>query len=172
VSMLVLPRLLMRTVCLLYRPQNYICARHRICALFSYQPHLVSIASDRCILSLIFHFMVATPVSPTLEGTVSPTSTYRTPEGASPVSLSPDAYLPIPGDVHMVHPIMFTPSLNASRTSSIFTSAPESASDNGFPHLDYAGYDSPPPANERLAELRNERRYRMLLVHEFHPSRT
>jgi hypothetical protein len=73
--------------------------------------------------------------------------------------------------VHALHPVMFTPSLNASRSSSIFTSAPESPSEDGNAHLDYDGYDSPPPATERLAELRNERRYRMLLNHDFHPSR-
>lgn len=35
---------------------------------------------------------------------------------------------------------------------------------------DYDGYDSPPPVNELIAEARNERRYRLLLVHDFHPS--
>jgi abelson tyrosine-protein kinase 1 len=36
--------------------------------------------------------------------------------------------------------------------------------------LEHSGYDSPPPTNERIAEMRNERRYRMLLSHDFHPS--
>ncbi|TFY60519.1 hypothetical protein EVJ58_g5101 [Rhodofomes roseus] len=36
--------------------------------------------------------------------------------------------------------------------------------------LDPPGYQSPPPFDERTAEFRNERRYRMLLQHEFHPS--
>lgn len=31
--------------------------------------------------------------------------------------------------------------------------------------------DSPPPLDEALADIKNERRYRMLLQHEFHPSR-
>jgi abelson tyrosine-protein kinase 1 len=31
--------------------------------------------------------------------------------------------------------------------------------------------DSPPPLDETLANIKNERRYRMLLQHEFHPSR-
>jgi len=32
--------------------------------------------------------------------------------------------------------------------------------------------DSPPPLDEVLAKIKDERRYRMLLQHEFHPSRT
>jgi hypothetical protein len=77
---------------------------------------------------------------------------------------------PRPGDVHPVHPVMFIPSMNPSRASSLFTSAPDSLSEDGLVQLDYAGYESPPPANEQLAESRNERRYRMLLSHEYHPS--
>ncbi|KAJ3745993.1 hypothetical protein DFH05DRAFT_1394532 [Lentinula detonsa] len=37
---------------------------------------------------------------------------------------------------------------------------------------EYGGYDSPPPVNDLIAEARNERRYRLLLVHDFHPSLT
>ena len=33
------------------------------------------------------------------------------------------------------------------------------------------GRYSPPPSNDILAEARNERRYRLLLEHHFHPSR-
>lgn len=33
------------------------------------------------------------------------------------------------------------------------------------------GRYSPPPSNVILAEARNERRYRLLLEHQFHPSR-
>ena len=33
------------------------------------------------------------------------------------------------------------------------------------------GRHSPPPSNVILAEARNERRYRLLLEHQFHPSR-
>ncbi|KAJ3927538.1 MAG: hypothetical protein NXY57DRAFT_1105715 [Lentinula lateritia] len=36
----------------------------------------------------------------------------------------------------------------------------------------YDGYDLPPLANDLIAEAQNERRYRLLLVHEFHPSLT
>lgn len=47
----------------------------------------------------------------------------------------------------------------------------DSHSESGI-MLDPPGYHSPPPMDERLAEFRNERRYRMLLQHEFHPSCT
>jgi abelson tyrosine-protein kinase 1 len=70
----------------------------------------------------------------------------------------------------MPQPVLFTPSIN--NASSIFeTATSESDDDNNLDLLVYEGYDSPPPANERLAELRNERRYRLLLDHEFHRSR-
>ncbi|EGN91777.1 hypothetical protein SERLA73DRAFT_100155 [Serpula lacrymans var. lacrymans S7.3] len=69
----------------------------------------------------------------------------------------------------MPQPVIYTPSpsapasLSSSRSSSLFTS-----------RVDYAGYDSPPPLDERLAESRNERRYRLLAksTHEFHHSLT
>ena len=108
--------------------------------------------------------LASTPSAP--DGVSSPSDDYH----SAPLSPLSDTYLPKPGDVHAVHPVMFTPSINASRSSSIFTSVPESASDEGVTFPDYEGYDSPPPANERLAELRSERRYRMLLNHDFHPS--
>lgn len=34
----------------------------------------------------------------------------------------------------------------------------------------FDGPDSPPPANDRIAQVKNERRYRLMLTHEFHPS--
>jgi len=36
----------------------------------------------------------------------------------------------------------------------------------------YAGYNSPPPADDIIAQIKNERRYRLLLTHEYHPSLT
>jgi abelson tyrosine-protein kinase 1 len=36
---------------------------------------------------------------------------------------------------------------------------------------DYDRYDSPLPVDERIAELRNERRYRYLLTHDYNASR-
>lgn len=75
----------------------------------------------------------------------------------------------------MPEPVLYTPSgPNSSRASSIFTSTPSLSSEEDILNIvvDYEGYDSPPPADERIADMRNERRYRLLLVHEFHPSRT
>ncbi|KAJ7144142.1 hypothetical protein C8R44DRAFT_691771 [Mycena epipterygia] len=68
-------------------------------------------------------------------------------------------------------PVVYT---SSSRASSIFTPSTKSSSVDDltdFP-LDYGGYESPMPADERIAEIRNERRYRLLLVHDFHPSLT
>ncbi|KAF8890966.1 hypothetical protein BD779DRAFT_1515523 [Infundibulicybe gibba] len=73
--------------------------------------------------------------------------------------------------IHMPEPVLYTPSLPSSRASSIFTHTPSTQSEENI-NLVYEGYDSPPPADERIAELRNERRYRLLLAHEFHPSLT
>ncbi|KZT05047.1 uncharacterized protein LAESUDRAFT_750759 [Laetiporus sulphureus 93-53] len=56
-----------------------------------------------------------------------------------------------------------------TRSSSI--SSPDSRSEFGV-MLDPPGYLSPPPIDETLAEIVNERRYRMLLQHEYHPSLT
>lgn len=68
--------------------------------------------------------------------------------------------------------VLYTPSNNCSQSSSLFDTSLVSLTDlieGATP--EYDGYDSPPPANDRIAEIRNERRYRLLLTHEFHPSR-
>ncbi|KAF9069993.1 hypothetical protein BDP27DRAFT_1362916 [Rhodocollybia butyracea] len=94
-----------------------------------------------------------------------------------------------PGRLQMPETVIYTPSRpSSSPTSSIFTSTPsESQSDEGYAEgyegkgrtsagdrkaIEYDGYDSPPPENDLIAEARNERRYRLLLAHEFHPSLT
>ena len=102
------------------------------------------------------------------------------------------------GEVQTAHQVYFIPSLTPSRASSIFvqdsvvgrsgvSGRHESRGDSSEYDIDavrlggvgsgigigwgeFHGYDSPMPMNERSAELRNERRYRMLLTHEFHPS--
>ncbi|KAL1746636.1 hypothetical protein HDZ31DRAFT_33729, partial [Schizophyllum fasciatum] len=61
--------------------------------------------------------------------------------------------------MHMPEPVLYT---SSSRASSLFPEHTGGA--------DYAGYESPPPATEMLAEIKNERRYRLLLNHEYHPS--
>ena len=45
------------------------------------------------------------------------------------------------------------------------------ASDSLFDLSQIKGQHSPPLSNDILAEARNERRYRLLLEHQFHPSR-
>ena len=97
------------------------------------------------------------------------------------VSSSPPTHEPYVPEGHIQkqtsQPVYFLPSGNPSRASSLFTTNPwgsgsgSSGSEEGGNVFDYAGYDSPRPATERMAHLRNERRYRMLLTHEFHPSR-
>ncbi|KIJ58311.1 hypothetical protein HYDPIDRAFT_90991 [Hydnomerulius pinastri MD-312] len=82
--------------------------------------------------------------------------------------------------------VIYTPSTHEpselpSESSSLLTSSPHgSAADlrerNQYHRHDaeFEGYDSPPPINERQAEARNERRYRMLAKHGhgFHHSLT
>ncbi|KAJ7838687.1 hypothetical protein B0H13DRAFT_2239665 [Mycena leptocephala] len=75
---------------------------------------------------------------------------------------------------HMTEEVLFTPS---NRTSSLLASSiPQlNPSEEDLNHLllgNRDGNESPPPADDRMAELRNERRYRLLLSHEFHPSLT
>ncbi|KAF4568598.1 hypothetical protein EYR40_009997 [Pleurotus pulmonarius] len=50
--------------------------------------------------------------------------------------------------------------------------SPSTTSDENLAVWHYSGYDTPPPIDERLKQMRNERRYRMLLTHDFHPSLT
>ncbi|KDQ23602.1 hypothetical protein PLEOSDRAFT_1078986 [Pleurotus ostreatus PC15] len=60
-----------------------------------------------------------------------------------------------------------------SRDSSDFEGvSPSTTSDENIDVWHYSGYDTPPPIDERLKQMRNERRYRMLLTHDFHPSLT
>jgi hypothetical protein len=65
--------------------------------------------------------------------------------------------------------VIYTP-VPSSRASS-FVIPPSASSDEHHNVIDYDGYDSPPPLDERIANIRNERRYRLLLTHDYHPSR-
>ncbi|KAI0070864.1 hypothetical protein K474DRAFT_1607894 [Panus rudis PR-1116 ss-1] len=59
----------------------------------------------------------------------------------------------------------------SSRASSVFLPTPETDSESGYgDQLDESGYLSPVPADETVRMARDERRYRILLQHEFHPS--
>lgn len=66
-------------------------------------------------------------------------------------------------------PFLPTPP-SASRASSVLAEAGDSSTSSSAVIVDNSGYQSPVPADERAAEIRNEKRYRMLLQHEFHPS--
>ena len=68
-------------------------------------------------------------------------------------------------------PVIYTPapSQTSSRTSSILLQ--HQAEDERITVIDLSGYESPPPVDERIAQIKNERRYRLLLTHDYHPSR-
>ncbi|CAA7263929.1 unnamed protein product [Cyclocybe aegerita] len=70
-------------------------------------------------------------------------------------------------DIKMPEPVFFTPA-SSSRSSSI--SIPAAHGDGRINLVDLDGYESPPPIDERLTQTQNERRYRLLLTHEYHPS--
>lgn len=58
--------------------------------------------------------------------------------------------------------------IDRSHTSS---RASSSLHDGHSEHIMFPRHVSPPPPDEQAEISRNERRYRMLLQHEFHPSR-
>lgn len=57
---------------------------------------------------------------------------------------------------------------DASRSSS---RASSSMHDSWSENIEYPRHVSPPPPDEHAHNVRDERRYRLLLQHEFHPSR-
>lgn len=70
-------------------------------------------------------------------------------------------------DIKTPEIVIYTP-LPSSRSSSFVVHA------SGEKHpnvIDYDGYDSPPPPSEMIAMIQNERRYRLLLTHDYHSSR-
>ncbi|KAF8957169.1 hypothetical protein BDZ97DRAFT_1707220 [Flammula alnicola] len=69
--------------------------------------------------------------------------------------------------IKMPEPVFYTPA--SSRSSSVHIGRSEEHI-NVIPSDD--GYDSPPPMDERVAQIRNERRYRLLLTHDHNPSLT
>ncbi|KAF7306038.1 Protein kinase domain-containing protein [Mycena chlorophos] len=73
---------------------------------------------------------------------------------------------------HMTQ-VVFTPSKRGSTLlSSAIPHLNPSEEDLTNLLLNRVGNASPPPVDERMRKLRNERRYRLLLCHEFHPSLT
>lgn len=72
--------------------------------------------------------------------------------------------------IKMPEPVIYTPG-PSSRSSSVLVPSGRSSGEHGVYIISDDGYDSPPPADERIAEIKNERRYRLLLTHAFHSSR-
>lgn len=73
--------------------------------------------------------------------------------------------------IKMPEPVIYTPG-PSSRSSSVFIPSGRSSGEHNVYIISDDGYDSPPPIDERIAEMKNERRYRLLLTHAFHPSLT
>lgn len=74
-------------------------------------------------------------------------------------------------DIKFPEPLLFTPTVSRR------TSVSESASIQSEPSI-MSPYQSrfddpasPPPESDIQAQIRNERKYRLLLTHEYHPSR-
>ncbi|TFK66401.1 hypothetical protein BDN72DRAFT_961779 [Pluteus cervinus] len=60
-----------------------------------------------------------------------------------------------------------------TRTSSTSQSSEDDTHIHGHGHdVHQDGYESPPPTDPVMSDIKNERRYRLLLSHEFHPSLT
>jgi hypothetical protein len=74
-------------------------------------------------------------------------------------------------------PVMYTPSTSRSNSLRIDTPSTLGALDDlgldirGLDEDEPSGARSPLPVDERSAMMRDERRYRMLVEHSFHPSR-
>ncbi|KAG7443814.1 kinase-like protein [Guyanagaster necrorhizus] len=101
----------------------------------------------------------------------SPSASFRT---ARDMSASPPMpslpFREAPMNVHMPEPMAYissAPSSHASSTAESTTPSFQSEDESIRNMMEYDGYDSPP-----VAEARDERRYRLLLTHEFHPSLT
>ena len=145
-------------------------ASRQICILSRFRLCLVSISlmttttaahGLACIAGTTATFYENTPEDNSLS---SADESYQTARGTTPEVEHKER------PASSVQPLM--PSPEWSRRSSLgMSDTDDSHSESGM-MLDPPGYQSPPPLDERLAEFRNERRYRMLLQHEFHPSRT
>ncbi|KAI0945901.1 hypothetical protein AcV7_010017 [Taiwanofungus camphoratus] len=98
---------------------------------------------------------------------MSSDTSYETARGDMSVSVDAPSHTPDPDPI-TVSPVTI---VARSRASSLFTDSQDSRSEGGI-LTDLPGYESPPPVDDLRAEMRDERRYRMLLQHEFHPSLT
>jgi len=73
-------------------------------------------------------------------------------------------------NIKMPEPVIYTPG-PSSRSSSVYFPSDHPVGGHIINIISDDRYDSPPPVDERIAEIMNERRYRLLLTHGFHPSR-
>ena len=75
-------------------------------------------------------------------------------------------------DIRMPQPAIYTPgpSNPPSTRSSLLLPTHKGELFTGV-YNDFDGYESPPPVDERTAQTKNERRYRLLLTHEYNASR-
>jgi hypothetical protein len=74
-------------------------------------------------------------------------------------------------DIKRPEMVIYTPA-NSSRSSESSIAIPSTSTEEHNNNvIDYDGYDSPPPLDERIANTWNERRYLLLLMHDYHPSR-
>jgi hypothetical protein len=72
-------------------------------------------------------------------------------------------------NIKMPEPVIYTPG-PSSRSSSVFIPVGLSSGEHGINIISNDAYDPPPPMDERIVEIMNERRYRLLLTHGFNPS--
>ena len=74
-------------------------------------------------------------------------------------------------EIRFPEPVFFSPT--GSRQSSVLVSPLENSEggSHGTPIPIQDTHASPPPENDIIAQIRNERRYRMILTHDYHPSR-
>ncbi|KDR78069.1 hypothetical protein GALMADRAFT_245050, partial [Galerina marginata CBS 339.88] len=133
--------------------------------------HTTSPSPDMRPIDLPSFLQGAMPPADILVGSLDSNGTYhtaregsQTPEQAHPYQES----TVVTAGMKMPEPVIFTPG-PSSRSSSILV--PSIHSEDHIDVIDM-GYESPPPLDERAADMKNEMRYRLLLTHEFHPSLT
>jgi hypothetical protein len=96
--------------------------------------------------------------------------TYLSPRRSSLIIPPSQSEEPISSkDMKTSEPVTY-PYVSPHHSSRIILS---SQSEQPINVVDYDGYDSSPSidSDERIANIRNERRYRLLLTHDYHPSR-
>lgn len=71
--------------------------------------------------------------------------------------------------IKMPEPVFYTPASSRSSTMRVHRSVDHVPPVPPIPVYD--GYESPPPTDKLAAQRRTGGRYRMLLMHNFHPSR-